>query len=284
MLTRRDLIAASAALLVSRASAAEDEFAALEAAHGGRLGVAAWDTSSNKRIAHRADERFAMCSTFKLWLAIAVLHRVDMGHEKLDRMIPYGKKDLLSHSPITEAHVGEGKLPIETLCAAAVTESDNCAANLLIASLGGPSGVTGFLRSIGDKVTRLDRMEIALNDVAPGDVRDTTTPNAMVGNLAKLPTGELLAPPLSDKLANWLIASTIGQHRIRAGLPAGWHVGDRSGTWDGANNATNDIVIAAPPDRGTILIAAYYAGSKAEFAQREAVLAEVGRIVVRRFA
>jgi beta-lactamase class A len=166
--------------------APSDRLAAIEAETGGRLGVAALDSESGRRIEYRASERFAMCSTFKLLLAAAVLARVDAGHESLERRLAYGPADLLDYAPVTKARVAEGGLPVGALCAAAAGVSDNTAANLLLATLGGPEGLTRYARELGDGVTRLDRTEPALNMNAPGDPRDTTTPAAMVANLQRL--------------------------------------------------------------------------------------------------
>ncbi len=282
--SRREMLAFPAALLVSGAAFAnEDEFAALERAHGGRLGLAALDTGSGKRIAHRADERFAMCSTFKLLASAAVLHRTDHGEEHLDRVISYSKANLVFYSPVTEKHVGEG-MTVAALCEAAVSLSDNTAIDLLLASMGGPPAVTRFARALGDPVTRLDRTETSLNDVAPGDHRDTTTPNATLGDMQKILLGDALSGASRDLLIQWLKNCQTGAHRLRAGLPADWAEGDKTGTWDGENNEANDIAILWPPARKPVLIAAYYSDSREKGAARDAVLAEAGRIVARRFA
>ena len=282
--TRREMLAVPAALLVSRSALAVDnEFTALERTHGGRLGVAALDSGSGKRIAHRADERFAMCSTFKWLLAAAVLYRVDEGQEQLNRIISYSKTDLVFYSPVTEKHAGEG-MSVVALCEAAVSQSDNTAANLLIASLGGPARVSRFARRTGDPITRLDRVETAMNDVPPGDTRDTTTPNATLGNMHKILLGDALSDASRGQLIQWLKNCQTGAHRLRAGLPADWVEGDKTGTWDGANNEANDIAIIWPPNRKPMLVTAYYSASREKGAARDAVLAEVGRIVARRFA
>lgn len=284
MLDRRTIVgAAPAALLLSAfpARALDDEIVALERRSGGRLGVAAFDTGSGKSFGHRADERFAMCSTFKLLMSAAVLHRVDSGEEHLDRMIAYSKADILPHSPVTSAHLAEGRLSIEALCEAVVVDSDNCAANLLIASLGGPKGVTQFARRIGDTVTRLDRTEPALNYVGPGDPRDTTTPNAMLGDLKMMFLRPVLSQASSDRLTRWSKDCRTGLDRLRAGFPKDWTLGDKTGT--GFHGEANDIAIVWPPGRAPILVTAYYNLWPGTDGKRNAVLAEVGRIVARRF-
>jgi beta-lactamase class A len=281
MISRRKLLVGSlAASVLSTARAAEDPSAALadlERKHGGRLGVAIFDTGKDMRIAHRGQERFAMCSSFKLLVAAFVLARVDRKEENLARRIAYGKDVLISHSPITEKHVGEG-MTVGALCEATMIVSDNAAANLLLDSFGGPSALTAYLRSLGDRVTRLDRYETALNDVPPGDPRDTTTPLAMIDTLHKLILGDALSVPSRDQLTTWFIGNKTGDKRLRAGIPQGWKVGDKTGTWTEENNATNDIAVLWPPARPPILVTSYYAHAPGPMDEREAVLAEVGRL------
>jgi beta-lactamase class A len=276
------LLGASAlALRTTFARAADADVAAarlvaLERQHGGRLGVAILDTGSGRRVAHRADERFLMCSTFKLLAVGAVLARVDRGAERLDRRVVFGHDVLLSWAPVTSRHVGEPGMTVAELCQAAITVSDNTAANLLLASLGGPPAVTAFVRRLGDPLTRLDRIEPALNVGAPGDLRDTTTPNAMLADLRTLLLGDALSAASREQLAAWMRATTTGLDKLRAGAPADWRAGDKTGS--GAHSETNDVAILWPPRRPPLLVTAYYAGSDADDAQRSAVLAEVGRI------
>lgn len=260
----------------SRSSELQDRLAALERRHGGRLGVAVLDMEGGQRIGHRADERFPMCSTFKFLAAALVLARVDRGEEQLDRRVVYAKDDLVAYSPVTERHAGAEGMAMAELCHAAVTVSDNTAGNLLLASFGGPAGLTAFARSLGDEVTRLDRIETELNEAIPGDPRDTTTPAAMLGDMRALLMGDALSPASRMQLADWLIATTTGGQRIRAGIPTDWRVGDKTGTSN--NGVTNDIAIAWPPGRAPLLITAYFAESSIPQGERNAVLAEVGRI------
>ena len=257
---------------------AEDRLMALEAHSGRRLGVAALDTGTGLRVAHRAGARFAMCSTFKLALAGAVLARVDSGKESLERRVAYTSADLLSYAPVTREQAREGSMTAGALCAAAVQVSDNTAANLLLRTVGGPAGLTRFLRSLGDEVTRLDRDEPTLNTNEPEDARDTTTPDAMLATMNALLVGDALSPASRLQLQAWLVASTTGAARLRAGVPPSWRVGDKTGT--GANGATSDLAILWPPGRAPILIAAYSTGAKGSDDERNALLAEVARIVL----
>ena len=251
--------------------------ARIEAGSGGRLGVAILDTATGARSGHRAGERFPMCSTFKLLAAGAVLTRVDTGREQLDRRIRFEAADLVAYSPVTKPHAGGAGMTLAELCEAAMTYSDNTAANLLLASLGGPSAVTAFARTLGDRATRLDRTEPTLNEAIPGDPRDVTTPAAMLANLRHLALGDALAPASRDQLVRWLVANKTGDARLRAGLPAGWRVGDKTGT--GEYGSTNDVGLIWPPDRAPILVTVYLTNTKAPSDQRNATLAAVGRAV-----
>ncbi|PDT52326.1 MULTISPECIES: class A beta-lactamase [Sinorhizobium] len=251
--------------------------AELEKRTGGRLGVAVLDTETNISFGHRETERFAMCSTFKALAAACVLARVDRGEEKLDRRITFGKDVLLPHSPVAEKHVGGNGMTVAELCDAAVTISDNAAANLMLESFGGPAGLTSWLRSIGDGTTRLDRTEPDLNEAKFGDPCDTTTPVAMLETIGKLAFGSVLAESSRRQLVEWMVANTTGDARLRAGLPKDWRIGDKTGT--SSTGAVSDIGFAVPKGRGPILITVYTGEAKVEPAELNPLFAEVGKIV-----
>ena len=223
---------------------------AAEAQGGGRLGVAVLDTETGRRFAWRSDERFPLTSTFKFVLAGAVLAEVDRDRERLDRRIAIAPSDLVEYAPVTGKRVGAEGLTVAELCEAAVVWSDNPAANLLLPLVGGPAGLTGFARRLGDDRFRLDRMETALNEAAPGDPRDTTTPQAMLGDLDRLLLGDVLSPASRVRLTDWLIACRTGDQKIRAGLPKDWRCGDKTG--GGGYGTNNDIAILWPPGRRPI--------------------------------
>lgn len=255
--------------------------ARIEARSGGRLGVSMLDTGSGKRAGLRADEAFPMCSTFKFLAAGFVLARVDQGQEDLKRKIVYSKSDLVEYSPVTQHHTGSTGLSVADLCHAAITLSDNTAGNLLLASFGGPPALTAFVRTLGDKLTRLDRNEPTVNESTPGDPRDTTTPNAMLANMRTLLLTDRLSVSSCAQLRDWLIANETGGKRIRAKLPKDWRVGDKTGT--GSHGSTNDIAIIWPPGRAPLLVTAYLTQTSAETARREAAIADVSGLLVSSF-
>ena len=278
-IARRGLFAASLLALPAFANDTASSLADLERRNGGRLGVAALDTASGRRVGHRTDELFPLCSTFKFLAAALVLARVDRGEEKLDRRVVFSDKDLVTYSPVTKQHVGPGGMSMAEICDAAVTLSDNTAGNLQLASFGGPSGLTSYVRSLGDRTTRLDRIETELNEAKPGDPRDTTSPGAMLDTMQRLLIGDALSASSRDRLIGWLLASKTGGKRLRAGLPADWRVGDKTGSGD--NGTANDVAIALPSGRAPILIAAYYTEAAAiSDDARNAVIAGAGRLAV----
>jgi beta-lactamase class A len=253
------------------------DLARIEGESGGRLGVAVLDTLTQEKVAHRGDERFPMCSTFKLLAASAVLARVDASREKLDRRIRFEARDIVVNSAITKDRAGGEGMSLAELCEAAMIVSDNTAGNLLLATLGGPEELTAYARTLGDEVTRLDRIEPYLNEAIPGDPRDTTTPAAMLSNLRTLVLGTALAPSSREQLTRWLIGNKTGDTRLRAGLPSGWRVGDKTGS--GERGTTNDVGIIWPPGRAPVLVSIYLTGTSASAEQRNATLAAIGRVV-----
>jgi beta-lactamase class A len=264
-----------------RMKLANERLAAIEKREGGRLGVAVLDSGGAPGLAHRAGERFPMCSTFKLMASAAVLKRVDEGKERLDRVIPYGPGDLLEYAPVTKAHVADGGMTLGSLCAAAIDWSDNTAANLVLDAIGGPLGFTAFVRSTGDSVTRLDRNEPTLNTSIPGDERDTTTPQAMAEGAQKVLLGNDLSEAPRAQLEAWLISDKVGDKRLRAGLPPSWGIGDKTGSGD--HGTANVVAILRPPGRAPLIAAVYYTESDASMDARNAIHKEIGGIIAETF-
>ncbi len=235
------------------------------------------DTGSGRTLAHRADERFLMCSTFKGLLAGHILARADAGAEQLGRELAFSRADLLQPSPVASAHVARGGLSVESLCQGMIETSDNTAANLLLRASGGPGGLTGFLRDLGDDVTRVDRYELDAN-IPSGDM-DTTTPRAIVTSARAILLGNVLASESRGKLEAWMVNCKPGLQRLRAALPVGWEAGHRPGT--SVERQTNDYALIRPPGRAPLVVAAYYDAPALGMAAREAVLREAGAAVVR---
>ncbi|MCF6752110.1 class A beta-lactamase [Pseudomonas stutzeri] len=288
VLTRRQFSLLGSALLLGgalvrgdRAWAVErrgegltQRFAELEKQLDARLGVAIIDSQSGRQWLHRADERFPLCSTFKLLAGAAVLRRVDAGADSLQTRIRYTADDLVTYSPVTERHVDDG-MTLAALCEAAITLSDNTAGNLLLRHLGGPGAIGDFARTLGDHHTRLDRWETELNEASPGDPRDTTTPAAMAANLQRLVLGDSLSAASREQLVAWMLASQTGAAKLRAGLPQGWRIGDKTGS--GERGTTNEVAVIWPPQRKPVIACVYLTQTQASADARNAALAAIGR-------
>lgn len=244
----------------------------------GRAGFAAFDLESGQRWEYQANQRFAMSSTFKTLACAALLHRVDTGEEQLDREVGFSASDLVTYSPVTEQYADRQALTISELCEAALTMSDNTAANLILQALGGPETVTAFTRMLGDDVTRLDRWETELNEATPGDHRDTTTPNAMVKNLQRLLLGDVLSVESRDQLFDWLKRNQVADQLFRAGLPDGWIIADRTGA--GGFGSRSITAVIWPPERRPIIVALYLTQTEASFSARNEAIAEIGTAIV----
>jgi beta-lactamase class A len=282
ILDRRTLLAVAPGLIALSAlgQAAPPALEAYERETGGRIGLYAENLATGAKIAWRADERFVMCSTFKASLAAFVLARVDRGGDNLERMIPYGPNDLLDYAPIAKQNLAKGTMSVADMCEAAVELSDNTCANLLLERVGGPAALTAFWRSTGDAVTRLDHNEPVLNRSAPGDPHDTTTPAAMAGGLRRFVLGEVLSTGSRERLTGWMLNCKTGDHRLRAGLPNGWRIGDKTG--NNGKDASGDIAVAWPKPGAPVLICAYTQGGSPTAAHLEAAFAEIGRMVGQR--
>ncbi|CAD7037550.1 class A beta-lactamase [Pseudorhizobium endolithicum] len=252
--------------------------AEVEADLGGRVGVLLQQYGEAPAATYRADERFPLASTFKALACGAALSRVDAGEQDLEAIIKYGADDIVTYSPITEKHVGVG-MTLGDLCHATITLSDNTAGNLVLDSVGGPSGFTAFMRKIGDEVTRLDRWEPELNEALPDDPRDTTTPRAVVTTLERLLLGDVLLPASRRQLEEWMIADQVADKLIRASLPKGWTIGDKTGA--GERGSRSIIAIIRPPQGKPWLAGIYLTGSDADMDKRNEAVAMVGAAIVR---
>ncbi|WP_340558876.1 class A beta-lactamase [Streptomyces sp. GSL17-111] len=246
----------------------------LERRFDARLGVYALATGTGATIAHRADERFAFCSTFKGLAAAAVLDRNPMSH--LDTLVTYSRDDLMEHAPLTRKHVDTG-MTIRQLCDAAIRYSDGTAGNLLVRELGGPQELTRYARGLGDTVTRMDRVEPDITQAIPDDPRDTSSPRAMGEDYRRIVLGDVLPADKRAFLRDLLERSVTGDQRVRAGLPQGWRVADKTGT--GAYGTLNDFAIVWPPDTDPLVIALMSSKAEQDADRDQALLAEAAAYV-----
>ena len=254
-------------------------FTALEAQFDARLGVHAVDTATGVVVEHRADERFAYASTYKALAAAAVLDATTT--EQLDRVVSFTAEDLVTYSPITEQRVATG-MTLREVADAAVRHSDNTAGNLLLAELGGPAGYEGELRALGDEVTDPERIETDLNEAVPGDVRDTSTPRALASSLRAYAVDDALDPEDREVLNGWLRGNTTGDALVRAGVPTGWDVGDKTGA--GGYGTRNDIAVITPPGGAPVVLAVLSDRDDPDAEYDDALIAEATRVVVEALA
>ncbi|WP_239323571.1 class A beta-lactamase [Epibacterium sp. Ofav1-8] len=241
----------------------------------GDLGVSVLDTETGRSSGWDENSLYPLNSTFKFLLAGAVLQRVDRRQHHLEHRLEIHASDIVSWSPVVQHSIG-GTMSVRELCEAAMTRSDNAAANILLRNLGGPEALTAILRDMGDPITRIDRFETELNDVSPGEVRDSSTPLQMLKSMNSLLLGDVLSANGKDQLVAWMIANTTGAARIRAGVPMGWSVGDRTGT--GSSGETSTIAAIYPPDRKPLLMSVYIRGPSDRAEAQDSTHAELARI------
>jgi beta-lactamase class A len=278
-------LAAVPALARARVAAAPvAAIADYERKTGGRVGLYAQNLVSGSKLEWRADERFVMCSTFKASLASLVLSRVDRSRDRLDDPIRFGPADFVGDwwAPVAKANLAKGVMTVREMCAAAVEYSDNTCANLLLARVGGPRAMTDFWRATGDRVTQLDHNEPALNRSRPGDPRDTTSPRAMAATLRRLVLGNTLSPTSRTLLTRWMLDCKTGDNRLRAGVPKGWQVADKTG--NNGDDAAGDIAVLWPRQGVPVIVAVYTQGGSPTPPQLERLFAEIGRTLGSRLA
>lgn len=253
-------------------NAANVVFQQLETKFDARLGVYVIDTGTGKEVAYRADERFAYVSTYKALAAGAVLQQ--KSNDELDKVIKFAKDDLVTYSPITERHVDTG-MNLKEISDAAIRYSDNTAGNLLLKALGGPEGFEKAMRDNGDTVVMANRYETELNEAIPGDHRDTSTPKALANSFKVLTIDDSMPDDKQELLISWLKENTTGDELIRAAVPEGWVVGDKTGS--GSYGTRNDVAIVWPPDREPIIIAIMSSRDTEDAEYNNALIAEAAK-------
>ena len=283
---RRTFLGSSATAIASPSFGFEAPIAAIfeyEKSSGGHIGLHAENVATGAKLAWRADQRFALCSTFKASLAACVLARVDRGQDDLDRVLAFGPSDLRDwHAPVARAHLATGRLSVGEMCEAAVEQSDNTCANILLARIGGASAMTAFWRDLGDPITRLDDPEPDLNRVPPGSARNTTTPESMARILRQLVLGSVLSQTSRDRLTSWLVGCRTGADRLRAGVPSQYRIGNKTG--NNGNDAAGDIAVVWTTANTPIVVCTYTRGGSPTTRQFGAVFAGIGRVVVERLS
>jgi beta-lactamase class A len=261
------------------ASRLETAVRAEEAQLSARIGAAVLDTKSNAVWSYRGDECFPLDSTHKAFACAALLAKADRGETSLRKRVTIVATDLVAHSPITEKRIAPDTISLSELCAAAIAVSDNTAANAVLSAIGGPPALTDFFRSLGDEVSRLDRNEPDLNESAPGDPRDTTTPGAAVADLDKLLLGDALKPPAREQLKQWMVDDAVAGALLRAAAPSDWRIADRTGA--GEHGSRGIVAVLWPPDRAPIVAAIYIRDTSASLDARDAAIARIGAAIIK---
>ncbi|MFT4862537.1 MAG: beta-lactamase class A [Pseudohongiellaceae bacterium] len=268
---------ASPSLAIAQLSELHSTVTQLEQQLQARVGISIHDLDTGEHFAYHGDDLFPLSSTFKTLACAALLHREDEQQENLQRWVHYEKEALVSYSPVTENFAGVAGMTLADLCEATLTLSDNTAGNLILEAIDGPQGLTQFLRSIGDDVTRLDRWETQLNESLPGDLRDTTSPNAMTSTLNTLLMGDVLSARSRTQLETWLRRNSVGDALLRAGIPASWAIADKTGA--GGFGSRSIAAVMWPPNRKPIITAIYITETDASFDERNEAIASIGRAI-----
>jgi len=262
------------------ANPVSEKITEVEKTLGATVGVSVYNPSTQDLWHYQGDTRFPLMSTFKTLACAKLLHDVDNGQQSFDRSVEISQEALITWSPITEKRVGE-RFSLKQACSAAMIMSDNTAANIVLKGINGPDALTLFMRSIGDEVTRLDRIEPFLNEAKPGDARDSTTPNAMVKSLAELLYGGALSVTDRQQLKQWMMGNKVSDSLLCSVLPKGWSIADRSGAGGFGSRAITAAVWSE--GRSPLLIAIYLTQTDASFKDRNQAIAEIGAAIFNQY-
>ncbi|MEC2056130.1 class A beta-lactamase [Peribacillus psychrosaccharolyticus] len=254
----------------------ESKFAKLEEKYDAKLGVFAMDTGTNRTVAYHPDERFAYTSTHKALAVGALLQQNSI--EDLNQLIFYTREDLVNYNPITEKYVDTG-MTLKELSDASLRYSDNTAGNLILNQIGGPAGFKQALEEIGDTVTNPVRYEPDLNEVNPGETHDTSTARALAASLQAYTLGDTLSAEKRELLLDWMKRNTTGDALIRAGVPKGWVVADKTGA--GLYGTRNDIAIIWPVKGDPIVLAVLSSRDKKEAEYNDKLIAEATEAAIK---
>ncbi|PEA15218.1 class A beta-lactamase [Bacillus thuringiensis] len=260
---------------IKQENTGNQSFAKLEKEYDAKLGIYALDTGTNQTVAYHSDDRFAFASTSKSLAVGALLRKNSL--EALDQRITYTHEDLSNYNPITEKHVDTG-MTLKELADASVRYSDSTAHNLILKQLGGPSEFEKILREVGDTVTTSERFEPELNEVHPGETHDTSTPEAIAKTLQSFTLGTALPTEKRELLVDWMKRNTTGDKLIRAGVPKGWEVADKTGA--GSYGTRNDIAIIWPPNKKPIVLAILSNHDKEDAKYDDKLIADATKVVL----
>ncbi|CAH2461710.1 MULTISPECIES: class A beta-lactamase BlaIII [Bacillus cereus group] len=260
---------------IKQENTGNQSFAKLEKEYDAKLGIYALDTGTNQTVAYHSDDRFAFASTSKSLAVGALLRKNSL--EALDQRITYTHEDLSNYNPITEKHVDTG-MTLKELADASVRYSDSTAHNLILKQLGGPSEFEKILREMGDTVTTSERFEPELNEVHPGETHDTSTPEAIAKTLQSFTLGTALPIEKRELLVDWMKRNTTGDKLIRAGVPKGWEVADKTGA--GSYGTRNDIAIIWPPNKKPIVLAILSNHDKEDAKYDDKLIADATKVVL----
>lgn len=245
-----------------------------ESALQARVGMAVFDADTGTTWHYRGDERFALNSTHKTFSCAALLAKVDGSSLSLDQRVSISKEMLVAYSPMTEKALAPRTMSFAEICHAAVSHSDNTAANVVFDAIGGADGFNAFMRSIGDAHTRLDRKEPDLNEAAPGDERDTTTPNAIVRSLRKILLGDRLSASSRAALTQWMLNDQVAAALLRSALPSDWRIADKTGA--GGHGSRSIIAVIWPPSKPPVVVGIYITQTGASMEARDRAIARIG--------
>ena len=242
-----------------------------------RIGMAVIDTNTGSTWDYRGDERFPLNSTHKTFTCAALLAKVDQQALSLNQLVSISKEMLMAYSPITEKSLSAQTMTLGALCQAAVSYSDNTAANLAFDAIGGSTGFNAFMRSLGDEQTRLDRKEPDLNEATPGDLRDTTTPKAIVHSLKKALLDDGLSALSQAALKQWMLDDQVASALLRAALPANWRIADKTGA--GGYGSRSIIAVIWPPSQQPLVVAIYITQTTAPMTDSNKAVARIGAVL-----
>ncbi|MDW3137643.1 CARB family carbenicillin-hydrolyzing class A beta-lactamase [Vibrio sp. 1288] len=265
---------------LSYASQLNEDIFLLEQQTSSRIGVSVWDTQADERWDYRGDERFPLMSTFKTLACAKMLSDMDSGKLSKNATAKVDERSIVVWSPVMDKLAGQNTR-IEHACEAAMLMSDNTAANLVLNEIGGPKAVTMFLRTIGDKATRLDRIEPRLNEATPGDSRDTTTPNAILNTLRTLVEGETLSYESRVQLKIWMQDNKVSDSLMRSVLPTGWSIADRSGAGGHGSRGINAIIWKE--NHRPVYISIYVTETELSLQARDQLVAQISQLILQKY-